>query len=279
MTWKIDQIPAQCISLKRRQDRWSNFVSQPGYKSFPKLERFDAVDGKTIDLKTDNRVLLSTKRNILNTQRRSHEELDSIGGVGCALSHIGIWQMMVQRQIPLLLVLEDDARLPADFVEKANALIASSKKLQDYQSWDMWVFSNVQLYSKPIQGEPAVHDLQAFVTTTCYVVSLAGATKLLADAFPIHAHIDHYMVILKQVRDMTYLSTPGLKIFQRGDKSDIVEKPRCLICDIPTDYHTTHSVVNKSDIKTLEAIKYMFVLSAAFGAGYILYKRFTGRPS
>ncbi len=279
MTWKIDEIPAQCISLRRRQDRWSSFISQPAYKNLPKLERFDAVDGNTIDVKTDKRVLLSTKRNILNKQRRSHEELDSKGGIGCALSHIGIWQMMVQRQIPLLLVLEDDARLPHNFVEIANEFIEKSPTLRDPSKWDMWVLSHIQQYSKPIESDILVNDLQAFVTTTCYVITLKCAEKFLEHAFPIHCHIDHYMVVLKQVIPMTYVSTPKFRIYQRGLKSDITEKPKCLICNIPTDYDTTHTVISKQDMKTLESIKYLFVLSVAFGAGYIFYKRITGRPS
>jgi glycosyl transferase family 25 len=278
MIWKIDEIPAQCISLRRREDRWSSFISQPAFKTLPRLERFDAIDGKTIDIINDKRILLSTKRNILNKQRRSHEELDSPGGVGCALSHIGIWQMMVQRQIPLLLVMEDDARLPHEFVKTANNFIKKSPILSDPSKWDMWVLSNLQLYSKPIESDPLVHDLQAFVTTTCYVITLKCAEKFLEHAFPIHCHIDYYMVILKQVIPMNYVSTPLFRIFQRGAKSDIAEKPKCLICNIPTDYDSTHTVISKNDITTLEAVKYMFVLSAAFGAGYILYKRFTGRP-
>jgi glycosyl transferase family 25 len=279
MTWKIDEIPAQCISLRRRTDRWSAFVSQPALKTLPRLERFDAVDGQTIDVATDNRVLISTKRNILNKQRRSHEELDSKGGVGCALSHIGLWQMMVQRQIPLLLVFEDDASLPNNFVEIANEFIEKSPTLQDTTKWDMWLFSNIQQYSKPIPSDPLVNDLQAFVTLTGYVITLKCAEKLLEHAFPIHCHIDHYMVILKQVIPMTYISTPRFRIYQRGLKSDIADKPKCLICNIPTDYDTTHAVISKNDITSLESIKYLFVVSVAFGAGYILYKRLTGRPS
>lgn len=279
MTWKIDQIPAQCISLKRRTDRWSAFVSQPAFKTLPKLERFDAIDGNTIDIANDDRVLLSTKRNILNKQRRSHEELDSKGGVGCALSHIGIWQMMVQRQIPLLLVFEDDARLPNNFVELANEFIEKSPTLQDPSKWDMWLFSNIQLHSKPVPGDILVADVQSFVTLTGYVITLKCAEKFLKHVFPIHCHIDFYMVILKQVIPMTYVSTPKFRIYQRGLKSDIAEKPKCLICNIPTDYDSTHTVISKSDMNALQTFKYMFVLSAAFGAGYILYKRITGRPS
>ena len=43
----------------------------------------------------DSRVTLLTKRNIATRTRRSQEELDSVGGIGCALSHIAIWQWMV----------------------------------------------------------------------------------------------------------------------------------------------------------------------------------------
>ncbi len=279
MTWKIDEIPAQCISLRRREDRWSKFVAQPVYKKLPKLERFNAVDGQELDVAKDPRILVSTKRNILNKQRRSHEELNTKGGVGCALSHIGIWQMMVQRQIPIMLIIEDDAKIPNNFVEKVNELIKYSPTLQDPQNWDAWMLATRPLYAKPVANDPVAVELDAFVGLIAYVITLQGATKLLEQVFPIHCHIDHYMVILKQVRPMRFLATPSFTFYQRGvDKTDIHETSRCLICNIPTDYDTTHAVISKNDINTLESIKYMFVLSVAFGAGYILYRRLTGRP-
>lgn len=273
-TWKINEIPAQCISLKRREDRWANFNGQPAVRDLPLIERYDAVDGKTIDLATDKRVLLSTKRNILNKQRRSHEELDSIGGVGCALSHIGIWQKMVQHQIPIMLIFEDDAKIPHDFVERANILIASSPNLQDYSSWDMWLLASHQLYSKPLPDDPQVHDLQAFVTLSCYVLTLKGAEKMLADAFPIHCHIDFYMVILKQIREMRYLSTPSLRIYQRGDKSDIQEKPKCVICNVPTDFDTTHAVISKTDKAQLVLAQNALIIGVGLVVGYGFYRHF-----
>jgi glycosyl transferase family 25 len=275
--WKINEIPAECISLKRREDRWDNFNSQPAVRELPMLERYDAVDGKTLDLATDKRILLSAKRNIMNKQRRSHEELDSIGGVGCALSHIGIWQKMVQHQIPLMFVIEDDARIPSEFVAKANEMIASSPALQDYNSWDLWVLSNNQLFSKPLPGEPKVHDLQAFVTTTGYVITLKCAEKFLADAFPIHCHIDYFMVILKQVRPMRYLSTPSFRIYQRGDKSDIQEKPGCIICNVPTDFDTTHAVISKADRAQLFLAQNALIIGASLIVGYGFYRHFVAK--
>jgi glycosyl transferase family 25 len=110
--WKIDAIPAFCINLKRRLDRWKEFTSQPGVDALPVLKRFIGVDGKALNVRTDERIPLITKRNILANQRRSHEDLDTMGGVGCALSHIGVWEWMVENNAPLCLIFEDDAAVP-----------------------------------------------------------------------------------------------------------------------------------------------------------------------
>jgi len=92
--WSMDRIPSFCITLERRRDRWNRFQDQSGIERL-NVKRFIGVDGKTIDVTKDERVTTLTKRNIITKSRRSHEELDSIGGIGCALSHIAVWQWMV----------------------------------------------------------------------------------------------------------------------------------------------------------------------------------------
>jgi hypothetical protein len=62
--WSVDSIPAFCITLERRQDRWRRFQDQSGIDRL-NLKRFLGVDGKTIDVVKDDRVALCTKRNIL----------------------------------------------------------------------------------------------------------------------------------------------------------------------------------------------------------------------
>jgi len=124
-TWQINTIPAFCITLERRVDRWKRFQDQPGIKGLP-LKRFLAVDGKTLDVKTDKRIATLAKRNILIKSRRSHEEIDSIGAVGCSLSHIAIWEWMVTNNQELCLIFEDDAVVPPNFIETANNCINQS---------------------------------------------------------------------------------------------------------------------------------------------------------
>ncbi len=107
-SWSIDTIPAFCITLDRRLDRWKRFQDQPGIQGL-NVKRFLGVDGKKLDYMNDSRITLLTKRNIDTRTRRSMEELDSAGGVGCALSHIAVWQWMVDNNQEVCLVFEDDA--------------------------------------------------------------------------------------------------------------------------------------------------------------------------
>jgi GR25 family glycosyltransferase involved in LPS biosynthesis len=136
-SWRIQTIPAFCITLERRLDRWKRFQTQPGVAELP-LRRFLGVDGKTLDVDTEERITTMTRRNIKTKTRRSHEELNSIGGVGCALSHIAVWQWMVDNKQPLCLVFEDDAIVPPDFVERANQVIQTTL-LHDPKAWDVWL--------------------------------------------------------------------------------------------------------------------------------------------
>ena len=138
MTWTIESIPAVCITLERRADRWRRFQDQSGIDGL-EIKRFFAVDGKTLDIKNDTRVATLTKRNIVTKTRRSHEELDTAGGVGCALSHIAVWQWLVNSDHEMALVFEDDAVVPPDFIEKANECIQKSTTRIRNTCWVTWL--------------------------------------------------------------------------------------------------------------------------------------------
>ena len=89
---QLDSLPTYCINLERRTDRWDLVKAQPGFKEFKSIERYIGVDGSKIDIREDSRVSFLTKRNILQNTRRAHEQLSTAGGVGCYLSHMGLWQ-------------------------------------------------------------------------------------------------------------------------------------------------------------------------------------------
>jgi len=274
MAWSIQSIPSMCITLERRADRWKRFQDQPGINDLS-LKRFLGVDGKTLDLSSDDRVTTLTKRNIKNHSRRSHEELDTIGGVGCALSHIAVWQWMVDNNQELCLIFEDDAVVPDTFASKANQCIQRSTVLKDPKMWDMWLLGGKwdKLTKIPVEPETSgVVRVGAFVLFHAYVLTLNGAKRFLKDAYPIHCHIDVWASIYSYLNNVRIVGCTEFRLQQhQATTSNIQSEGGCLICNVPTDYDKMYEMVKKWEWKLAQASEVVCVGMIA----YIIYKTFT----
>lgn len=270
--WQIDQIPAFCITLERRPDRWKRFQDQYGIDALPRLKRFLGVDGKTIDIKSDPRISTLTKRNIIMKTRRAHEQLDSVGGIGCALSHIALWKWLAESSDnDLLLVMEDDALVPPDFVQRANQIIQQSPTLQDTTKWDMWMIGAIWESSSPIPGEynSGIVKAPAFFLFHAYVINRIYAQKLYRACFPIEAHIDFWLSNYSIINNATIVATPRLKLKQAGAKSDIQSSTTPSLVDIPDNYDKTHTLISNTELllaRGAEAAVILFV-------GYLVINR------
>lgn len=88
------------ISLKRATERREHIVRQMQEQKIP-FEFFDAVDGRTLTEEQKSKADLKLAEKLLG-----HTLVP--GEIGCALSHIGIYEKMVQENIPSCIILEDD---------------------------------------------------------------------------------------------------------------------------------------------------------------------------
>lgn len=245
MNWKIESIPAFCITLERRKDRWKRFQDQSGIDGLS-LKRFVGIDGKTLNIENDQRVTTLTKRNIAMKTRRSHEELDTIGGVGCALSHIAVWQWLVNSEHDMVLIFEDDAVVPPTFIERANGCIDRSMILQDSNKWDLWLLGGKWEDLHSIPGEKEVVKIDAFVLFHAYVLTRNYAKKLLQDVYPIHCHIDIWVSIYSYMNNIRMIGSRNLILEQtQRVKTDIQPDRMCHICNIETDYDKHYTFVSK----------------------------------
>jgi GR25 family glycosyltransferase involved in LPS biosynthesis len=269
-SWTVESIPAFCITLERRQDRWKRFQDQSGIDGLD-LKRFIGVDGKTIDLKTDQRVTTLTKRNILTKSRRSHEELDSIGGVGCALSHIAVWQWLADSDHEMVLVFEDDAVVPPNFIARANQCIKESTILKDPKKWDLWLLGGIWDDLTKIPGEEVTFRIGSYVLFHAYILTKRAARILLKDVYPIHSHIDIWVSIYSYLNDVRIVGCKKLMLRQNDKvKTDIQSDKGCKICNIPTDYDKKYSLVPKTDWQIARGVEILSV----FLAGFIIYQNF-----
>ncbi|PIF28408.1 glycosyl transferase family 25 [Acidovorax sp. 56] len=111
------------------------------------------------------------------------------GEKGCYASHIGAWQQLLASDAPALVVLEDDVRLTPQFAEVVNAIAALP------EPWDMVKLlgrdrEKVRSERPLVPGTTLVDYSRVPSMTAGYVVSRAGAAKLLAHRQPFGRPID-----------------------------------------------------------------------------------------
>lgn len=234
-----------CINLKERTDRWNRFVSQPALQDlqqrFP-FERFEGVNGKTVDIANDSRVSIRTRRNILFQKRRDHEDLDTPGGVGCYLSHYGVWNKFAQSNEEACLIFEDDAYITPSFfpdLEKAWKDLAAFPKGKEPDVWILSYPFNTRLID--ILGNTSERqgnwEYNVHAPNTAYIVFRKGVQKLIENALPIDGHLDHYMYRLAQLGLIEHVHHRNMNVFQIPvmKKDSDIQKVNCDICDIPDD--------------------------------------------
>ncbi|WP_312566852.1 glycosyltransferase family 25 protein [Comamonas sp.] len=111
------------------------------------------------------------------------------GEKGCYASHIKAWQQLLESDAPAMVVLEDDVQLLPDFQETTQAIA------QMEQSWDMIkLIGRPQEKIKTARQLTSTHRLIQYQRvpsfTAGYVISRAGAQKLLSSRVPFGRPVD-----------------------------------------------------------------------------------------
>lgn len=165
--------PVFIISLQSATERRQK-VKQEFERLAVPFTFFDAVDGRKFSM--------SEREDYDGVRRRRYFGKDLTGGeLGCLLSHRGIYQKMVNEQIPYALVFEDDARLHDDFPSVVESLLSCPVK------YDLVRFLSSDKVARLTQRKVAEfaggYSLNRLLTTPGgahgYIITLDGAGKLL----------------------------------------------------------------------------------------------------
>lgn len=152
----------------------------------------EGVNGRALDEAEIERVY-SRKR----AQSEGGRQL-SRGEIGCALSHLKIYQQMTAENIGLALVLEDDAALSADFAHELTQVCEAV----DWQTHDVALLSHIHKYTlwgaRQISGKlRLVRPIRAY-NGNGYLLTQRGARKLLAELRPVYQPADSWNALQKK---------------------------------------------------------------------------------
>lgn len=109
----ISLFQCKVINLKSRRDRWDTFVELNDAKLQSSYERFDAVNGYTLERTRALEQLFND--NDYNFRK---------GMIGCALSHIYLWLECIQSKQPFVII-EDDIVLKENYTEQIQRIFSN----------------------------------------------------------------------------------------------------------------------------------------------------------
>ena len=260
----IDDIAMVTISLDRRPDRWAKFLTGATDAGIQRrVKRLSAVDAKGFIGHKHPSISLLTAHNVLKGTRRSHYEIDKAGAIGCSLSHFKAWQECLNSSAPAMIIFEDDAQIPVDFMARLGDVL---EDLPAAGSWDIITFYNRE-YSGGVKGcMPDLKKAQA-PWSTCtslmgahaYMISRKGAQLMLDRAYPIELHVDAYMAFMARMENILMIWHPRLSIIQTFDDSDI-DHGGLAILNVPTNMENQGLIA----IKTTSVLS-MMTMAAIVG--------------
>ena len=169
-------------SFKRR----AAMLFQTGRLKLKNACLVEAVDGRSLDLEK-MKAEGSLQWDDWNLRDLSH------GEVGCYLSHVKVWNMLVEQNLSKVLICEDDIVLRPDANEIADSFFSEVP-----DDWDIIHFhSNIRVGSK-LRNDFNRKMISAHVwkgydegrSAVCYAITARGAKFLLSKAFPIRYTLD-----------------------------------------------------------------------------------------
>ena len=211
------------ISLKRHKDRQSSIINF-FEKANLNYEIWYGVDGREENINTYN---ISRKK----VQRFWHNPISccsytmilSDTEYACALSHIKLYEYIVKNNIQFATIFEDDIYPTSS---KTTELINNIDKIYNQSKFDiLYLYHNDKL--KSFASEYKIDNFtflpvgvygfdwffnrrRVVYSTCCYIITLEGAKKLLAKAYPVRMPADTLTGLmaynkLKAIKSMDHL--------------------------------------------------------------------------
>jgi GR25 family glycosyltransferase involved in LPS biosynthesis len=233
-----------CISLEKNKDQWRNILDMIRNAGFENVEIFPGINGKEIGKMYNGEPVSENTQNLVHSlggfsnlltpwarytlktekNRKYDAQLSSWGAVGCYLSHVLIWNMMIENDLPYCAIFEDDVKFVDNFkkeYQKRLEFIPDDADGIFLGVSDNFLGKKYNEYFDKIEG--------VFFGLHAYILTNRGAKKLLKNVFPIEVQIDSNMSFSAVLEGLKFYDTPRLT--RQGLHASSIQNI-CLVCNL-----------------------------------------------
>ncbi len=200
-----------CINLDRRPERWQRAQRAIVDAGFPSVQRYPAVDGASIDF-DDPRLSVRLAAIV----KKTHKAPLGVkrGVIGCYMSHVALWQHIVEHGLECCIIFEDDVKFVSDFPNK----LATYLSQKDLSGIDVLFFGYLKRGDMAADGR--LHG--RIWGTQSYFLTQAGARRLLERALPVCEPVDEYIEHAVELdSDLRIYCAPKPLVLQNSIASDV----------------------------------------------------------
>lgn len=213
----IFKIPLYYISFKQNHPLETSLKKQ----GFDSVNHFKAIDGRKMDLNKliEDKLITIRSYNDLVEGREQHSGMPSLGAIGCTMSHFTLWNLCLKKDMPYIIIAEDDLWLPnitPEHVKKINNILEKPNSI--------YVGRNIYKQEKRITF---------FIGLQFYIVSNGAAKELVKQAYPIDVQTDAYIAHLDTVNK---INLDGFDIAEQNYHTSSIQEPTCFKCNLATQY-------------------------------------------
>lgn len=179
------------ISLDSAHQRRAHIIAQQHALGLPEVTWFNAVDGLTLPHEATLGAVQEAR-----LQRRAGRGF-SLGELGCALSHRGVWQEFLSGDEQYVLVLEDDAVLSPEL----PAMLPDFRRYLSCEQPKVIVLGAVRLFADQA-SQPLTDKFSLIVPLRCwggyaYLINRAAALRLIDFQTPLRCMADDWWLYQK----------------------------------------------------------------------------------
>jgi glycosyl transferase, family 25 len=218
----LDALTVHVINLDRSNDRLATFTDMNAHLGT--FTRVPAVDGAALDLDQARRII---------DPELFDQHYYSRGAVGAAMSHVGMWKLAAEKNIPVT-VAEDDAVFSREFATRAHEILSGLPADFDFILWgfnfDMFLsfefipgvstclaqFDQAMLRTRIARfpymrtGRSSSYPLLCAFGILCYTISPKGAREFMSRLLPLQPKVLSFPDAIRAEPRTQHFRTAGI---------------------------------------------------------------------
>ena len=214
------------INLDKYREKYERTIQNLS-SFYLKPERFNAVYIEDANSPEIKKITYPSVQYTIERGRNVDNNIGTKGAIGCYLSHIKLWSMLLESKEDMFLIFEDDVNINDYSIEQLN------QSLQEVNQYD-WDFIFLG-YDKPyLMNDIKIENVYKINSLTyglhSYLINRKGAIKLLKYSLPIVDQVDSYISYMASRGDINAYRTKEKYFIQNNIEGTSIQTDFSIKC-------------------------------------------------